>query len=141
VISRRQTQAVLVGNVWIGGNYPIPIQSMTNIPTKDVAKTVAQIHALEQAGCQIIRVAVLDSLDAEALKAIIPQIHIPLVADIHFDYRLALQSIEAGVAKLRINPGNIGSLDRIKLFVEACKKTQYPHSHRVFLVPGCGNSI
>jgi (E)-4-hydroxy-3-methylbut-2-enyl-diphosphate synthase len=99
---------------------------MTNIPTKDVAKTVAQIHALEQAGCQIIRVAVLDSLDAEALKAIIPQIHIPLVADIHFDYRLALQSIEAGVAKLRINPGNIGSLDRIKLVVEACKKHNIP---------------
>lgn len=126
MISRRQTQAVLVGDVWIGGNYPIPIQSMTNTPTKDVVKTVAQIHALEQVGCQIIRVAVLDSLDAEALKAIIPQIHIPLVADIHFDYRLAIQSIEAGVAKLRINPGNIGSLDRIKLVVEACKKRNIP---------------
>ena len=106
-IIRRKSRSVMVGNVQIGGGVKIPVQSMTNTFTKDVKSTVNQILQLEKAGCEIIRVAVADSEDAEAIKEIKKQINIPIVADIHFDYRLALKSIENGIDKLRINPGNI----------------------------------
>jgi (E)-4-hydroxy-3-methylbut-2-enyl-diphosphate synthase len=99
---------------------------MTNTFTKDVKSTVAQILQLEEAGCEIIRVAVADNEDAEAIKEIKKQIHIPIVADIHFDYRLALKSIESGINKLRINPGNIGGIDRVKKVVEKAKPRNIP---------------
>lgn len=123
---RKKTREIKIGNIAIGGNNPIAIQSMTNTRTKDVVNTVKQIKALEDVGCQIIRVAVLDMDDALAIKEIKNQISIPLVADIHFDYRLALAAIEAGVDKLRINPGNIGSIDRVEKVVEACRAKNIP---------------
>jgi (E)-4-hydroxy-3-methylbut-2-enyl-diphosphate synthase len=107
-IIRRKSSKVMVGSLQIGGGADISVQSMTNTFTKDVKATVSQILQLEEAGCEIIRVAVADDEDAEAIKEIKQQIHIPIVADIHFDYRLALKSIENGIDKLRINPGNIG---------------------------------
>lgn len=125
-IARRQSSKVLVGNVQIGAGADIAVQSMTNTFTKDVKSTVNQILALEEAGCEIIRVAVADNEDAEAIKEIKKQIHIPMVADIHFDYRLALKSIENGIDKLRINPGNIGSRDRVKKVVEHAKERNIP---------------
>ena len=125
-MERKQTKVIKVGNVLIGGNNPLPIQSMTNTKTKDISATVEQIKRLEKAGCEIIRVAVFDQEDALALKKIKSQIAIPLVADIHFDYKLALMAIEAGIDKLRINPGNIGSEDRIKMVVEKCQEKQIP---------------
>ncbi|MGD9604598.1 MAG: flavodoxin-dependent (E)-4-hydroxy-3-methylbut-2-enyl-diphosphate synthase [Bacilli bacterium] len=125
-MERKKTLPIQIGNVTIGNNNPIAIQSMTNTRTKDVTKTVNQILDLEKVGCEIIRVAVFDMDDALALKQIKSLIHIPLVADIHFDYRLALASIEAGIDKLRINPGNIGSIDRIKMVVDACKQHHIP---------------
>ncbi|MEL7646870.1 MAG: flavodoxin-dependent (E)-4-hydroxy-3-methylbut-2-enyl-diphosphate synthase [Sedimentibacter sp.] len=125
-ITRRQSKTVMCGDVKIGGNAPIPVQSMTNTFTKDVKSTVRQILGLEQAGCEIIRVAVADTEDAEAIKDIKKQIHIPIVADIHFDYRLALKSIENGIDKLRINPGNIGSRDRVLKIVEMAKPRNIP---------------
>jgi (E)-4-hydroxy-3-methylbut-2-enyl-diphosphate synthase len=123
---RRPTKIIQIGNIAIGGNNPIAIQSMTNTKTSDVQKTVAQIQALTEVGCQIIRVAVLNMNDALAIKEIKSQIDIPIVADIHFDYRLALQAIESGVDKLRINPGNIGSIDRIQKVVDKCKEKRIP---------------
>lgn len=125
-ITRRQSTKVMVGNVQIGGNADINVQSMTNTFTKDVKATVYQILQLEEAGCEIIRVAVADDEDANAIKEIKKQIHIPLVADIHFDYRLALKSIENGIDKLRINPGNIGGRDRVKKVVEKAKERNIP---------------
>ncbi len=128
-MQRRSTNEVIIGSknkVIIGGNNPIAIQSMCNTKTSDVASTVSQIKTLEKAGCNIIRVAVLNLEDAKAIKEIKKQINIPLVADIHFDYKLALASIEAGVDKLRINPGNIGSIEKIKLVVNACKEHHIP---------------
>jgi len=110
----------------IGGDNPILIQSMTNTDTRDVKATVEQIARLEDAGCDIIRVAVPDREAAEALSGIKAGIHIPLVADIHFDYRLALTAIENGVEKLRINPGNIGGRDKVKAVVEKAKERQIP---------------
>ena len=125
-IIRRQSSKVMVGNVQIGDGADVTVQSMTNTFTKDVKSTVAQILQLEEAGCEIIRVAVADNEDAEAIKEIKKQIHIPIVADIHFDYRLALKSIENGIDKLRINPGNIGSRDRVKKVVEQAKPRNIP---------------
>ena len=125
-IIRRQSRRVMVGDVQIGGEAPIVVQSMTNTFTKDVKSTVEQILRLEEAGCEIIRVAVADSEDAEAIKSIKKQIHIPMVADIHFDYRLALKAIENGIDKLRINPGNIGSMDRVQKIVTAAKPRNIP---------------
>ena len=125
-IERRKTREVKIGNVTIGGDNPIAIQSMCNTKTSDVKATVAQILALEKAGCEIIRVAVPDMEAALAIKEIKKQIHIPLVADIHFDYKLALQAIESGVDKLRINPGNIGGEDRVKAVVMAAKEKHIP---------------
>ncbi len=126
MIERKKTRTVKIGNVLVGGNNPIAIQSMCNTKTSDVEATVGQIKELEEAGCEIIRVAVPDMAAAEAIKDIKKQINIPLVADIHFDYRLALKAIENGVDKLRINPGNIGSEDRVKAVVEAAKEKGIP---------------
>ena len=123
---REQTKTVSIGNRKIGGGNPILIQSMCNTKTEDVAATVAQILALEAAGCDIIRVAVPTMEAAEALKEIKRQIHIPLVADIHFDYRLAVASIENGADKIRINPGNIGSEDRVRAVVNKAKEFGVP---------------
>jgi (E)-4-hydroxy-3-methylbut-2-enyl-diphosphate synthase len=125
-IIRRKSSKVMVGSLQIGGGADISVQSMTNTFTKDVKATVSQILQLEEAGCEIIRVAVADDEDAEAIKEIKQQIHIPIVADIHFDYRLALKSIENGIDKLRINPGNIGGTDRVKKVVEKAKERNIP---------------
>lgn len=125
-IKRKKTRVVKIGNVYIGGDNPIAIQSMCNTKTADVNATVKQITDLENEGCEIIRVAVPDMAAAEALGEIKNKIHIPLVADIHFDYRLALKAIEMGIDKLRINPGNIGGEDRIEAVVEAAKAKNIP---------------
>ena len=123
---RTTTRQIKVGDVVIGGQNKVVIQSMCNTKTKDVEATVKQIIELENAGCEIIRVACLDIDDAKAIAEIKKHIHIPIVADIHFDYRIALAAIEAGVDKVRINPGNIGSEDRVKAVVEACKEKHIP---------------
>jgi len=123
---RRPTRQVRVGNVLIGGGAPISIQSMTNTPTRDVGATVAQIKALEKAGCDIVRVAVPDMASAEAVKAIKEQISIPLVADIHFDHRLALKAMESGADKIRINPGNIGSKEKVREVVNMASQRGIP---------------
>lgn len=125
-MERTKTRKIMVGNVQIGGQNKIVIQSMCNTTTKDVERTVKQILDLEKVGCEIIRVACLDIEDAKAIQKIKEQIHIPIVADIHFDYRIALEAIEAGVDKVRINPGNIGSEERIKLVVDKCKENKIP---------------
>ncbi|WP_430882749.1 flavodoxin-dependent (E)-4-hydroxy-3-methylbut-2-enyl-diphosphate synthase [Fusibacter sp. JL216-2] len=123
---RRQTRQVMVGNVPVGGHAPITVQSMTNTDTRDVEATVDQILRLEEAGCEIIRVAVPDMEAAKKLSQIKSQIHIPLVADIHFDYKLALEAVRQGVDKLRINPGNIGDKSRVMEVVEAAKSAGIP---------------
>ncbi|KPU43909.1 4-hydroxy-3-methylbut-2-en-1-yl diphosphate synthase [Oxobacter pfennigii] len=125
-MQRKNTRQVKAGNVYIGDNNKIAIQSMCNTDTRDVKKTVEQIKRLEDIGCEIIRVAVPDTEAALAIKGIKKRIKIPLVADIHFDYRLALLSMENGVDKLRINPGNIGSIDRVKTVVEMAKDKNIP---------------
>ena len=125
-MDRTKTRKIKVGNVQIGGQNKVIIQSMCNTKTKDVKETVKQILELEKAGCEIIRVACLDIEDAKAIKQIKEQIHIPIVADIHFDYKIALEAIEAGVDKIRINPGNIGDEEKVKKVVEACKSKNIP---------------
>ncbi|MCJ7688561.1 MAG: flavodoxin-dependent (E)-4-hydroxy-3-methylbut-2-enyl-diphosphate synthase, partial [Clostridiaceae bacterium] len=122
----KETRKVKIGNIYIGGDSNVAVQSMTSTDTRDVEATVKQILQLEKVGCDIVRCAVPDMIAAEAIKEIVKRIHIPLVADIHFDYRLALKSIENGVAKLRINPGNIGSVDKIKLVASAAKENGIP---------------
>ena len=123
---RMLTKEVSIGNVKIGGKNPIAIQSMTNTKTEDVTATVAQILELEKAGCDIIRCAVPTMEAAKALKDIKEEIHIPLVADRHFDYRLAMASVENGADKIRINPGNIGSPERIQAVVDCCREKNIP---------------
>ena len=123
---REETKVIDIGGVKIGGKYPIAIQSMTNTKTEDVQATVEQILKLEAAGCEIIRCTVPTMEAAEALREIKKQIHIPLVADIHFDYRLAIAAIENGADKIRINPGNIGSKDRVKAVVDKAKEYGVP---------------
>lgn len=123
---RDHTKVVHIGNVAIGGGNPIAIQSMTNTRTDDVAATVAQIHRLEEAGCEIIRCTVPTIECARAIKEIKKQIRIPLVADIHFDYRMAIAAIENGADKIRINPGNIGGKDRIRAVVDCAKERNVP---------------
>lgn len=125
-MQRTETRTVQVGNLKLGGGNPVVIQSMCNTDTRDVAATVAQIHALEAAGCELVRVAVPDMKAADAIGEIKKQIHIPLVADIHFDYRLALRVMELGIDKVRINPGNIGDEDRIRQVVEMAKEKHIP---------------
>lgn len=125
-MNREKTRKIIVGNVQIGGQNKVVIQSMCNTKTKDVKSTVKQILELEKAGCEIIRVACLDIEDAKSIAEIKKQIHIPIVADIHFDYKIALEAIEAGVDKVRINPGNIGSKERVKAVVDKCKEKKIP---------------
>ena len=123
---RTETRPIKVGDVQIGGQNKVIIQSMTNTKTKDIDSTVKQILELEKAGCEIIRVACLDMEDAKAIKHIKEQIYIPIVADIHFDYKIAICAIEAGVDKVRINPGNIGSKEKVKAVVDKCKEYNVP---------------
>jgi len=125
-IQRVKTRKIRAGDVFIGGDSPITVQSMTNTDTRDVTATVEQIKRLEDAGCDIIRVAVLDMQAAQAIREIKKSIRIPLTADIHFDYRLALASIESGADKIRLNPGNIGSVDKVKKVVEMAKPRGIP---------------
>ena len=123
---RDNTKVVHIGNKVIGGGNPIMIQSMTNTPTEDVDATVAQILALEAAGCDIVRCTVPNEEAAKAVKQIKEKIHIPLVADIHFDYKMAIAAMENGADKIRINPGNIGSKDRIEAVVKTAKERNIP---------------
>ncbi len=123
---RRKSKKVMVGDVGIGGDSPISVQSMTNTKTYDIESTVKQIHTLEEAGCDIIRVAVPDMESAYAISNIKSKINIPLVADVHFDFRLAIESIKQGADALRINPGNIGDVDKIRKIVEMAKSYQTP---------------
>ena len=124
--TRKQTRVVEIGNVKIGGGHPVAIQSMTNTKTEDVEKTTEQILALEKAGCDIVRCTVPTGEAAEALKEIKKRIHIPLVADIHFNYKLAIAAMENGADKIRINPGNIGGEENIRKVVETAKKYHVP---------------
>ena len=124
--SREKTKKVRIGKISIGHSKKVVIQSMCNTKTSDVKATVSQILALEKAGCELIRVSVPDIDSAKAIEKIKNKIHIPLVADIHFDYRLALASIERGIDKIRINPGNIGDVENLKKVVTACKKHKIP---------------
>jgi len=125
-ITRRKTRQIMVGGVAIGGDAPVSVQSMTTTETWRIDETVAQIAALEQAGCEIVRVAVPDTPSAEALPEIRRQTALPLVADIHFDYKLALKALDAGVDCLRINPGNIGDRDKVERVVKAAKERRTP---------------
>ncbi len=120
------TRQITVGDVKIGGGAPVSIQSMLNTPTTDVEESLAQLRALKAAGCEIARLAVLDMEAAEGFKKIAGKSPLPLVADIHFDYRLAIAAAEGGAAKIRINPGNIGSEDRVKAVVDCCKAHRIP---------------
>jgi len=120
-IERRQSRKIRVGDVEVGGDAPISVQSMTNTLTTDVNATVAQIHRLEEAGADIVRVSCPDQESTAALKDIIKQVHVPIVADIHFHYKRAIEAAEAGAACLRINPGNIGSTERVREVVKAAK--------------------
>ncbi|WP_270349342.1 flavodoxin-dependent (E)-4-hydroxy-3-methylbut-2-enyl-diphosphate synthase [Megamonas funiformis] len=126
MIKRKMTRQISIGDVKIGGGAPISVQSMTNTKTTDTNATVAQIKALVDAGCDIVRVAVPDMSAAENIYNIKSQVDVPLVADIHFDYRLALKAIEQGIDALRINPGNIGDEERVKAVVEAAKIRNIP---------------
>jgi (E)-4-hydroxy-3-methylbut-2-enyl-diphosphate synthase len=118
---RKKTRVIRIGNVNIGGDNPIVVQSMTNTDTRDVISTIRQIAQLEEAGCELVRVAVVDQEAAQSIKEIKKGINIPLIADIHFDYRLALESIKAGADGLRINPGNIGDTWKIQKVVNSCR--------------------
>ena len=125
-MTREDTKVIHIGDRVIGGGNPILIQSMCNTKTEDVKETLEQIHRLEQAGCDIIRVAVPTMEAAKAISRIKGEIHIPLVADIHFDYRLAIAAMENGADKIRINPGNIGSRERVKAVVDTARERQIP---------------
>ena len=126
MIERRKTRQIHIGNIAIGGGAPISVQSMTNTKTTDIAATVAQINALQAAGCDIVRLAVPDMDAANNLGNIIKKVNVPLVADIHFDYRLALEAINQGISALRLNPGNIGGEDNVKAVVSEAKKHHIP---------------
>ncbi len=126
IMKRTETRSVKIGNLVMGGNNEVIIQSMCNIPTKEAHAVIDQILELEKAGCQLIRVSCMDMEDAAAIKTITDNIHIPLVADIHFDYKLALAAIENGAAKIRLNPGNIGSKENVEKVVRACKEKGIP---------------
>ena len=125
-MERAKTRKVRVGDIFVGGDSPVSVQSMTNTDTRDIPSTVSQILKLEEAGCDIVRCAVPDEEAGEALRKIILQIHVPLVADIHFDSALALLSIRNGVSKLRINPGNIGKKEKVRAVAEAAKDRGIP---------------
>ncbi|MDD6923091.1 MAG: flavodoxin-dependent (E)-4-hydroxy-3-methylbut-2-enyl-diphosphate synthase [Veillonellaceae bacterium] len=125
-LPRKKTRQIHIGDIPIGGGAPISVQSMTNTKTTDTEATVSQINALAGAGCDIVRLAVPDMRAAENLGNIIRRVNVPLVADIHFDYRLALEAIDQGIASLRLNPGNIGSEDRVRKVVEKAKAHRIP---------------
>lgn len=120
------TKQVKVDNILIGGGAPVAIQSMLNISAHDIENSVKQAKALEQAGCEIIRIAIPDMKAVQLISALKENVNMPVVADIHFDYKLALESVSAGVDKIRINPGNIGDIDRVKAVVDACKPKEIP---------------
>ena len=126
MFERKNTRQIHIGNVAIGGGAPISVQSMCNTKTTDTAATVAQIKALQNAGCDIVRVAVPDMEAAKNLGNIIEEINIPLVADIHFDYKLALEAIKQGISALRLNPGNIGGEEKVRAVVKAAKEAHIP---------------
>lgn len=126
MIIRRETRTVKIGNVNIGSKHDIAIQSMTNTKTVDVEGTIKQILSLEEAGCNIVRIAIPDLDSAKAIPEIKKAINIPLIGDIHFDYKLALAAVEYGIDKIRINPGNIGGRDKTKAIIEACKEKNIP---------------
>lgn len=123
---RRKSRLIHVGGVPVGGLSPVTIQSMTNTKTGDINATVYQIHRLQEAGCDIVRIAIPDKSAANAIKGIVDMVQIPVIADIHYDYSLAIRAIENGVNGLRINPGNIGSTDRIEKIVKAAKNKKIP---------------
>ena len=125
-MNRENTKTIRVGDVFVGGASPVSVQSMCNTKTEDIDATLAQIEALSKAGCDIVRLAVPNEKAAHALPIIRKNCKIPLVADIHFDYKLALSAVEAGFDKIRINPGNIGSKDKVKLVADACKANGVP---------------
>ncbi|SHE63248.1 flavodoxin-dependent (E)-4-hydroxy-3-methylbut-2-enyl-diphosphate synthase [Clostridium fallax] len=125
-MNRRLTRKIKIKDIYIGGDSRVTVQSMTNTDTKDVEATVSQINALEEAGCDIVRCTVPDMEAAKAIKEIVKRVNIPVVADIHFDYRLALESIKNGISALRINPGNIGSEERVRSVAEEAKKNNIP---------------
>lgn len=125
-MKRRNSRKINVGGVFIGGNAPISVQSMCNTDTRDITATVNQINELKKAGCDIVRLAVLDMDAAKAVLEIKKQVDIPLVADIHFDYRLAIECAKGGIDKIRINPGNIGSPDRVKAVADECGSRNIP---------------
>ena len=125
-MERKSTKKINVGGIEIGGGSAVTVQSMCNTKTWDVEATVAQIKRLQAEGCEIVRLAVPDQRSAEAISAIKEQVDIPLVADIHFDYRLALICAERGIDKIRINPGNIGAEDNVKAVAEACRARNIP---------------
>lgn len=125
-MKKYKSRVVKVGSLKLGGDNPVRVQSMCDTDTRDVQATVKQILALEKEGCEIIRVAVPDMIAAKAIGKIKKKIHIPLVADIHFDYKLALECIDQGIDKVRINPGNIGSEEKVRAVVEACQKKKVP---------------
>lgn len=125
-MERKKTRNVKVGNIYLGGNNKIAVQSMTNTDTRDVEATVNQILKLEEAGCDIVRCAVPDEEASMAIKDIVERVHIPVVADIHFDYRLALNAIKSGISALRINPGNIGNIEKVKIVANAAKEKKIP---------------
>ena len=125
-MQRRISRKVKVGNIFVGGDSPITVQSMLNKPASDIEASVKQAVELENAGCEIIRAAVPDMAAVKLIEELKKNLSVPVVADIHFDYRLALASLEAGVDKIRINPGNIGSMDRVRAVANACKAKQVP---------------
>lgn len=126
MIERRRSRAVKVGNITVGGGAPISVQSMLNVPAHNIEDSVRQALELQAAGCQIIRAAVPDREAVKLIAALKEALSVPVVADIHFDYRLALESVAAGVDKIRINPGNIGSEDRVEAVVKACRSRNIP---------------
>ncbi len=125
-MKRRNTKKIAVGSTFIGGDAPITVQSMLNVPSTDIAGSVRQAVELEQAGCEIIRIAVPDTEAVRLIPAIKEQVSVPIVADIHFDYKIALEAAAAGVDKIRINPGNIGDDSRVKLVADECRRRNIP---------------
>ncbi len=125
-MNRRHTKQVAVGQTWIGGDAPVSVQSMLNVPSTDIDGSVRQAVALEQAGCELIRIAVPDLEAVRLIPALKQEVHVPVVADIHFNYKIALECVAAGVDKIRINPGNIGSDDRVKAVARACRENNIP---------------
>ena len=120
-IERRKSRKIRVGNIEVGGDAPISVQSMTNTPTSDAGATIAQIHRLEEAGADIVRVSCPDEESTAAFSTIVREVNVPLVADIHFHYKRGIEAAKAGAACLRINPGNIGSADRVREVVDAAR--------------------